>query len=169
MRAILLLTICPLTLALAGCGSEQSGEFTTEDGETGEYTIDSETGETSATITTPDGEAVLRSGANVPVDLPGGFTVYPGAKVVTNTEVTHDGGKGSMLMLETDASPDEVVAHYRKQAEAADVEIQLEMSMNGGQMIGGEGPDGTTFTLNASAGDEGKTEAQLILGQGLDN
>lgn len=169
MRAVLLSVVCPCAFMLTACGSERSGEFTTEDGETAQYTIDSETGETSATIKTGDGTATLRSGADVPVDLPGGFSIYPGAKVVTNTVVSHDDGKGNMLMLETADSPDEVVAHYRKQAQAAGIDIQLEMSMNEGKMIGGEGPDGTTFSLNATDDGEGLTQAQLILGQGLGN
>ena len=79
--------LTPFALTLAACSSETSGTFEGEDGETGEYTIDSSTGEATATITTEEGTATLRSGASVPVELPAGFTTYPGAEVVSNTVV----------------------------------------------------------------------------------
>lgn len=149
---------------LAACGSERSGEFTTEDGESGEYTIDTESGETTARIETEDGVATLRSGADVPVDLPNGFTIYPGAKIITNTVVDSAQGSGNMVLMETDASPDNVIAHYRKQAEAAGIEIQMELTVNDGKMIGGEAPGGGVFSLNASNDGEGPTSAQLMIG-----
>ena len=52
-------------LTLTACGSETSGEFTTEDGESAEYTIDSDTGETSMTVATEQGAVSMRSGADV--------------------------------------------------------------------------------------------------------
>ena len=104
---------------LAACGSETSGEFTTESGENAEYTINEDSGETSMTIKGEDGEATLRSGADVPVSLPAGFSLYPGSKVVTNTVVNQPDGQGTMVMFETDAAADKVIAHFRDQAKAA--------------------------------------------------
>ena len=158
------ITIIAAAALASACGSETSGEFTTDDGGSGEYSVDRSTGETTATIETADGTATMRSGANVPVDLPDGFTLYPGASVISNTVVNHADGSGNMLLIQTDDSPDEVVAHYRSQAEAAGIDIQIEMTVNDGKMIGGEGPDGTTFSLNASTDGEGPTQAQLMIG-----
>ncbi|QFT78407.1 hypothetical protein [Erythrobacter sp. THAF29] len=155
------------TALLSACGSERSGEFTTEDGERGEYMIDSSTGETTARIETPEGEATLRSGANVPVELPDGFSVYPGATVVSNTAVNHGEGKGNLVLMQIDASPDDVIDHYRDEAEDAGFDIQIEMTVNEGKMIGGEGPGDSFFSVNASQTEGEPTQAQLMLGSKL--
>ncbi|UIP07933.1 hypothetical protein LY632_05920 [Erythrobacter sp. SDW2] len=152
-------------IALAACSSEKSGSFETEGGERGEYTVDSIDGGMNATITTKDGTATMQSGENVKADLPDGFTVYPGAKVVSATNVDSPESKGSLLMMETSDSPDKVAAFYRKQAEAAGIKIEMEMTVNGGKMIGGKGPDERVFSLNTTNND-GKTGIQLTVGQG---
>lgn len=150
-------------LLLAACGSEKSGEFTTEDGETAEYTIDEDSGETSMTVKGPDGTATLRSGAEVPVSLPDGFSLFPGSKVVTNTVVSQPDGQGTMVMFEAAAPADTIVAHYREQAKAAGFDIQLEMNTNGTTMIGGERKgDGSTLSVTATSGDT--TTGQIIIG-----
>jgi hypothetical protein len=150
-------------LGLAGCGSETKGEFTTADGENAEYTIDEDSGETSMTIKGEDGTATLRSGADVPVALPEGFSLFPGSKVVTNTVVDQPDGKGTMITFEASAPAEQIVAHYRDQAKAAGFDIQLEMNANGTQMIGGERKgDGTSLSVTASAGET--TTGQIIIG-----
>jgi hypothetical protein len=65
--------------------------------------------------------------------------------------------------METSDSPDKVAAFYRKQAEAAGIKIEMEMTINGGQMIGGKGEGGKMFSLNATDND-GKTGIQLTAG-----
>jgi hypothetical protein len=152
-------------MMLAACGSETSGEFTTDDGGNAEYTIDKDTGETSMTIKGEDGTATLRSGTEVPVSLPQGFSLFPGSKVVTNTVVNQPDGMGTMVMFEADAPADKVIAHYRDQAKSAGFEVQLEMTTNGTVMIGAEREaDGSSLSVTASAGDGGKTTGQLIIG-----
>lgn len=152
-------------LMLAACGSETSGEFTTEDGKNAEYTIDKASGETSMTIKGEDGTATLRSGTGVPVSLPQGFSLFPGSKVVTNTVVNQPDGQGTMVVFEADAPADKVIAHYREQAKSAGFAIQIEMTTNGTTMIGGERKaDGSTLSVTASPGEGGTTTGQLILG-----
>lgn len=157
-----------MALSLAGlltaCGSETSGDFTTEDGEAGEYSLDSESGETTASIETPDGTATLRSGPNVPVELPEGFSLYPGAKVVSNSTVSQNGrDRVVLLAFETSDSSQEVAEYYKQQAENAGVEIQIDATINGGHMVAGEAPDGSVFSLNSSS-EDGTTTAQLTTG-----
>ncbi len=150
-------------LVLAACGSEKSGEFTTAEGENAEYTIDEESGETSMTVKGPDGEATLRSGAEVPVSLPDGFSLFPGSKVLTNTVINKPDGQGTMVMFEAAAPADKILAHYREQAKAAGFDIQLEMNTNGTMMIGGERKgDGSTLSVTATTGDT--TTGQIIFG-----
>jgi hypothetical protein len=164
MRKSALVLATTAAFALAACGSETSGEFTTDDGENAEYTIDKDTGETSMTIKGEDGEATLRSGADVPVSLPEGFSLFPGSKVVSNTVVNQPDGQGTMVTFEAAAAADKVVAHYRDQAEVAGFEIQLEMTTNGTTMIAGERKaDGSSLSVTATDGDAATT-GQIILG-----
>lgn len=162
MRMLIMATAA---LALAACGSETSGTFTTEEGESGEYTIDAENGESSMTVTTPDGDVTMRSGADVPVDLPGGFSLIPGAEVISNTVIDQEGGKGSLLTFLSDKSPQQVADFYRAEAEAAGIAIQIETTMNDGKMLGGEDKDrGLTFSITAYPGEDGTT-GQLTISQ----
>jgi hypothetical protein len=165
MRKTILAVSGPAALALmlTACGSETSGEFTTADGENAEYTIDKDTGETAMTIEGKDGTATLRSGADVAVALPAGFSLFPGSKVVTNTVVDQPDGKGTMITFEAAAPADTVVAHYRDQAKAAGFDIQLEMNTNGTRMIGGERKgDGASLSVTATGGEP--TTGQIIIG-----
>jgi hypothetical protein len=163
MRKTAIILAGAAALALAACGLETSGEFTTEDGQNAEYTIDKDTGETSMTVEGPDGTATMRSGAGVPVSLPDGFTLFPGSKVVTNTVVNQPGGQGTMITFEADAPAEAVVAHYRDAAKAAGFDIQLEMNTNGTRMVGGERKaDGSSLSVTATDGKP--TTGQIIIG-----
>lgn len=163
MRATALILAGMAATALAACGSETSGEFTTEDGKNAEYTIDKDSGETSMTVEGPDGTATLRSGAQVPVALPDGFTLFPGSKVVTNTVVKQPDGQGTMIQFEADAPADKVVAHYKDAAKAAGFDIQLEMNTNGVMTVGGlRESDGSSLSVTATSGTP--TTGQIIIG-----
>ncbi len=163
MRKAALIIAGGAALVLAACGSETSGEFKTEDGKNAEYTVDKETGETTMTVDGPDGEATLRSGANVPVSLPDGFTLFPGTKVIANTIVNQPDGKGTMITFEADAPAEKVVAHYRDAAKAAGFDIQLEMNTNGTMVVGGERKaDGSSLSVTATDGET--TTGQIIIG-----
>lgn len=129
------------------------------------FTIDDDRGEISGTIDTGDGMAVMRSGEKVPIALSSGFTVYPGAKVVSNTVFSQNGTSGSLVILESDASPADMVEFYRKQAGAAGIPIELELDAGNGHMIGGKKADGSSFSFNATQ-DENGTSAQLSVAGG---
>lgn len=119
-------------------------------------------------VDTGDGEQVLvRSGERASGGLPDGFSLYPDATIVTSTQVKSSDGSGTLIVMTTDASPVEVIAFYRDQAEAAGVTIANEANMNGMMLIGGEDPDGVAFTASASPGGDGQTSIQLSAGKGL--
>lgn len=148
---------------LASCGGD-SGTIETEDGEV-TYDIDSSGENSEFRMTGEDGEeVVINTGSDVNVDLPGGFTLYPGAEVISSTTVNQTDGSGSMVVMRSSGSPDEVASFYRQQAEAAGIEIAMEINSNGSKLIGGEGADGLTFSLNATPDGNGTT-AQLVLGR----
>ncbi|QIQ85588.1 hypothetical protein [Erythrobacter sp.] len=153
-------------LLLAACGGqEESGEFTTEDGETGEYTIDRDTGEARMSVETEEGTATLRSGKDVPVELPDGFSLFPGSRVTSNSVINQGERTGSMVIFEADAAPEDVIAHFREQAEAAGVEIQMDAKMGESLMVAGENEaEGLAFQASVT-GDEGTTTGQLFIGR----
>ena len=154
-----------LTIAIGVNGLYGEPKEATEDGETAEYTIDKATGETSMTVEGPDGTTTLRSGADVPVSLPAGFSLFPGSKVITNTVVNQPGGQGTMVMFEADAAADTIIAHYRDQAKAAGFAIQIEMNTNGTLMIGAERErDGSTLSITATDNQKDATTGQIIIG-----
>ncbi|WP_156423759.1 hypothetical protein [Erythrobacter sp. YT30] len=163
MRALIIAGLAAVTLGVGACSSEKSGTFTDGDGNTGEYTVDSESGETAVTVETGEGTATMRSGTDVPVDLPGGFTIYPGAKVASNTIVSHGEGEGSMVILETDATPAELAEFYGAQAKDAGVEIQMDMTTGDTKMLAGETAEGLVFSLNATRQGD-LTTAQVMVG-----
>lgn len=161
-------TIGPaLVLLLAACGGETSGEIGDGRGESGTYAVESGGDGVTARMETADGTAVMRSGPDVPVDLPHGFTIYPGATVTTNTVFEEAGSKGALVTMETDAGPEELVAFYRQQAERAGVDITLDMTTDTMRMIGGKAPDDSPFSFTAS--DEGeRTTGQLMVGEAFE-
>ena len=161
MRNLVTVTAC---LVLVACNSHDSGPGESEQEEAGAYAISAVDGETVARVRTADGTAEMRSGQKVPVKLAAGFTVFPGASVSSNTTVTQNGSRGSIVAFETDASPEEVAEFYRDQARAARIEIEVELTVDDGKLLVGKGAKGETFTLNVSVAD-GTTASQLMVGQ----
>ncbi|MEX0342380.1 MAG: hypothetical protein AB3N06_07325 [Erythrobacter sp.] len=160
------------SLAITACGAQTSDKAgVDEEGDSdprGTYDIDRETGETSARYVDEAGTTTtMRSGQKVPVSLPQNFTVFPGATVTNNTRVERAGGQLVLLALESEATPDEMIAHYRAQAEAAGIDVAMALETGATQMIGGERPDGTSFSFTAKR-EEDLTEAQLSIGRGLE-
>ena len=165
MKKLLILTA--VGLLAAGGGNETSGTIEGEDGQKVDYAVSQEGGETNVTMKSEDGTVNVQSGANVAVDLPMGFSLYPGAKVVSNTKVAQADGSGALLVLESSASAADMVGFYRKQAESAGIKIAMEMNTNGTQMIAGESADGkSTFSFTATPGGD-TTTAQLTVGAGM--
>lgn len=158
------LVIAAAALLLAGCDSESSGSFETEDGGHADYTIDEATGEVTAAIETADGAASIRSGDSVPVELPQGFSIYPEARIVSNTVFEQSDSSGALVTMETEAGAEDMTAFYRDQAEAAGVEIELDVDTDTMRMIGGKARDGSSFSFTATRSD-GNTTGQLMVGE----
>ncbi len=158
--------------ALAGCSGEGSPvtqeSAEPEDAPRGSYAIDSETGETRARHTDTDGTTTtLRSGEKVPVALPAGFSLYPGATVTNNTRVEQADGLLVLLNFESAAMPEDIARFYRTQAEAAGIEVGTSLQSGPMTMIGGESGAGTSFSFTATRKGE-VTQAQLSVGRGLE-
>ena len=152
-------------LALTACGSDESGTFETDSGE-GSYTVDRDGDDVNIQASSDEGEFSLTTGDDLDVAMPEGFSVYPGATVVSNMTVDQeDGGGGSVVTLQSDASVDELLAFYRAEASGAGIEIKSELDVRGMQIIAGEDSEGASFTFRAGEGDNGGTAATLMVGQ----
>ena len=147
-------------LLLAGCGSKSETEVasgTYTDPETGaraDYKVtagdDGESGNIS--IKTEDGEMVFGSGgANA--KLPAGFTPFPGAKMTGGFAASGKDGQGGMASFEADGKAADVIAHFRKQAEAQGMKVTSEVKA------------GDTLMFGAEAAGAGKTGVQVTATQ----
>jgi hypothetical protein len=142
-----------VSLILVGCSSENSGA--------------SLGGEDDAQVRINDSdgnEAVnISIGGDLDVDMPDGYTIYPGAMVVTKANVDQGDSIALVLTLFSEDSLEKLAAFYRNQAEAAGVEFSMETADQGMQMFMGKAPDGGLFAFSAAADEEG-TSAQLTVG-----
>lgn len=154
-------------LALAACGSGEDGTITDDEGsDVGSYAMAN--GETTASIKGEDGSVTsMRSGSQVPVSLPDGFSVAEGFAVINTTNVERGDGRYVMLTMQGPQPVADVVAHYRREAEAAGVDVNVDVTTGDSTTIAGEGKDGLAFSLMASRSGD-KTAVQLTLHQGLD-
>lgn len=90
----------------------------------------------------------MRSGLAVPVILPRGFTVYPGARVTGNTVAQLSNTRRVLVQFETPDPVAEVMLFYRAQARAAEVSLTLDLGGTEAASIGGRTADGD-FALTA--------------------
>lgn len=159
--------IAAACLVLAACGSGNDGTITDDDGaEVGTYEVNGS--EATASIRGEDGSVTsMRSGSQVPVSLPDGFSVAPGLTVLNNTDVERGEGRYVMLTMQGPQPVADVVAFYRKQAEAAGVDVNVDVTTGESTTIAGEAKSGLAFSLMASRSGD-KTAVQLTLKSGLD-
>ena len=113
----------------------------------------------------PHGEqaATLRSGSQVPVTLPPGFTLYPGARVIANTIVERAGVRRILLTFETPNPLPSVMRFYRGQAAAAGASLAFDMGANGRASLGGTTAAQGAFVVTARQ-DAGITRVELSAG-----
>lgn len=91
----------------------------------------------------------MRSGSGVPVTLPPGFTLYPGAKVLSNTLVERSGKQRVLLVFETTDPLAEVMLFYRSQAGMAAAVILLDLGGEERASLGGRLASGREFAISA--------------------
>lgn len=129
------------------------------------FSRDPETGETRARIAAGSQTAELRSGASVPVALPLGFTLYPGAEIIRNTQVDSVGKRHTLVEFATPDPVAKVMLFYRAQAQAAGAWVSVDLDGSEAASIGGQIPAGQ-FALTARANGNG-TIAQLSFDQSV--
>ncbi len=149
-------------LMLSGCDAPDHLDKSGAGEREAEHTIDPETGEVRMIIPHKDGTATLRSGPNVPVTLPRGISMVPGARVLAHSQFAMGDGQGSLVTFEADVEAPAVIAHFRDQARAAGFAVTLENDAAGTLMIVGERKrDGARLAVTATAGEP--TTGQIVV------
>lgn len=158
-------------LSVAGCGSKSetevaSGTYTDpETGKTADYKISStkDGGSDKVTIKTEDGEVQFGTGA----ELPAGLTPYPGSKMTGGFAGSSEGKQGGLASFEVKAKAADVVAHYRKQIEAAGLKVKSEMTAGDTIIIGAEKADDEKTSIQITATQNGDmVEGAVTYGSG---
>lgn len=146
-----------LVLGACGSGEPEPADDTTYRG--GDVTP-------NIRIDTPGGEAKVVTGADVRPDLPPGIAVYPGAKVVSVSNVGLDGKSGgAVVSMETGDAPDKVVSWYRDAAGSAGYKIDASLQTGGLTVLSGRADHGGEFSVTATKR-EGGSSVQLLAGNG---
>jgi hypothetical protein len=83
------------------------------------------------------------------VRLPPGFTLFPGAKVLSSTVVEREGEQRALVVFETLEPVGGVMASYRDQARAAGLEPAVDLGGSERASLGGRLPSGRTVTISA--------------------
>ncbi|WP_369027112.1 hypothetical protein [Qipengyuania sp. RANM35] len=162
----LLLLVGPMLLAACSPGNKEAADAETTSNEVGSYEMSG--GETTARIRAEDGSITsMRSGSQVPVSLPAGFSVAPGFTVLNNTHVERGDARYVLLTMEGAQPVAQVVGFYRKQAEAAGIEVNVDVTAADSTTIAGKSRSGLAFSLMAGRSGD-KTTVQLTLNKGMD-
>ncbi len=93
--------------------------------------------------------AEMRSGPAVPVTLPTGFTIYPGARITGNTVVQRGDARRVLVEFQTRDPVAKVMQFHRAQAQAAGVSLTLDLDGTEAASIGGRTAAGGDFALTA--------------------
>ena len=151
-------------LAMAACGSESTTdepEIRASIGHT------SEDGAMTAQIRGDNGQAIdIASDPGAPVNLPDGFTLYPGARVTSNTSMAMGEGNAAIISFDSASAPEDIVAHYRAEAEAAGIPVTAEVSAGDTRSIAGDAENGDSFQLSVEPSGDGST-ATLMVGRDM--
>ena len=165
-----LLWVVPVVL-LAACGSSNeseiaSGTVTDSEGKTADYSItqSGDGDEGKVTIKTDEGEMQFGSGAGN-AKMPDGFALYPGAKLTGGMNSAANGKSATMANFEVSGKTSDVIAFYRKQAEAQGMKIVGEMSTPGNIILTAEQKGTAPRSVQVTAAQEGDKVIGIVMGQ----
>ena len=156
MRKMVIVVVT--SILLVGCNSSDNGA-SPNDGDDAQVRLNGNDGKEALNVSI---------GADLKVDMPKGYSLYPGVMVITKSNVDQGDSTALVLVMSSKDSPEKLASFYRKQAEAAGVEFSMENTSGGAQTLMGKGPDGTVFALSVIADGSGTT-AQLTVGVAKDS
>ena len=158
------------TLLVAGCGSKSeqevaSGTYTDPDtGQTADYKVTSSADGKDGTVSikTSEGEMSFGGGGDQ-AKLPAGFTAYPGSTMTGGMSALSADGKASgMAAFEVPGQAADVIAHFRKQAEAAGMKVTSEVTAGDTRMFSAEKPGDAKAGVHVTATQSGGKVAGAV-------
>lgn len=156
--------IATATLALAACGGEKT-VYSDAEGNEVKVTREDDGEAANIKIESADGSATVNiDGGGGDAKLPLGLAVYPGAKVVSTMTTNADGKSGGMVVMESKADRDTVVAWYRKAVEAKGFKVESEITTQELKSISGRKDNGS-FSLQVTPTENGSS-ITLLAGEG---
>ena len=129
-----------------------------------DYAIDARTAEESMAIQTVEGRVAMRSGANVPIDLPAGFVLPPDALVTWNTVVDGVDGRDALIRFQAPLDLEGLRRDFREQVQAAGFALEIDRVIGGTLVFAGRSGRGDTFSFTATER-AGTTRAELSVRQ----
>ncbi len=163
MRALILLA----PLMLAACGSNDK-TVTIKDGDGKDQTITVSEDDSTTTLKSEDGQAVIRQGDDAAkgAAFPDHAPQYPGSAVKSSANFSgKDGQSGAMVVQETSDAPDKVLAFYRDKVKAAGKKVSMETTTPEGGMIAVEDVGGKGGMMIMVGREGEKTQISYLAGQ----
>jgi hypothetical protein len=117
MRASPALVLLACMTALASCGREPQHQPQAKRGDTviadtgGQYRLHTENGRNDSG---PPPEGIMSFNSNKGFEPPSYVPVYPGASIRSGFARNRMGGSGGSIIFETNATPTDVIAYYRR-------------------------------------------------------
>lgn len=113
-----------LAACLWSCGSDEKPQ-SDSGGASDEARLEVD-GDEKMTISGPDGSSTIYGGDDTKVQLPEGFSIPEGTKIRSVSQFESRGVPTIMVFFESEQSPEAIIEHFRKQAEAAGFKIDIE-------------------------------------------
>jgi len=95
------------------------------------------------------GHVAMRTGPQVPIALPSGFTLCPGGKIEASTMVERKARRHVLIEFTCPDPPRETIALFRRQVDAAGVKLALDLSGSESASLGGTLANGQTISISA--------------------
>lgn len=136
-----------LGLVLGGCGkkSEKEGQTTVKVGN-----VEARVKDENSTASIP-----------LPQNMPAYAAVYPGADVKAVVTV-NQAETGTMISYTTSAKPDDIIAFYKKNAEAASLESVNEIRMQGAWQFSAQSKDAKSIITVTISTENGMQAVQEV-------
>ncbi|HEY5047927.1 MAG TPA: hypothetical protein VII49_07920 [Rhizomicrobium sp.] len=160
MRAYLIALAC--LAMLAGCDRQRQEHTVTIPGNGGTMTVSGNGQNFTVKDANGNQSVTVNSGGVAAAVLPGFVSVFPGAKIDSSVVGVGAKGNGGTVILETSASPADVIAYYKQKSSAAGFGETMNMATGGTTMFTASSKDSKKTVEVVASTSNGATHAQVI-------
>lgn len=147
------------SLVLVACTNDTNSPSVEAQAEPAAQTTDTDTVTKKTSTALED----LKTGEPLASNAPLYASLYPEATLSSPAvQATHNGNNGGMAEFTTQASPEQIMVHYRELAEASGLSPIMEMNQGSARAFGARSDDGSELQVVAApVGEEELTSVQL--------